>query len=465
MNTQKFAIIDIETTGGIARRDKITEIGVIIIQNNEIVDQFETLLNPERSIPPEITRMTGITNEMVSSAPKFYEVAKTLTLLTTDCIFVAHNVSFDYGFIKEEFAQLGYSYNRKKLCTLQMARRQFKGLSSYSLGNLIKHFNIEVTARHRAMEDCKATVELFLLLLNDERQNKPLGKLIPDLIQANKLPSSLLSEDIKALPEQAGVYYMKDKTKTPIYIGKSKNIRERIIQHFNDLKPKTKKMLDQVHFIDYKICSNDLMACLLESAEIKLHQPEINKALRKKTNAYYLTLKSKQNSYSKITICASEWLSPTDKILVPYTSRAEAREHLNMLIDEYSLCPHINEGKEDLIPCYKYQIQKCKGACCGMENFDEYNSRVNELCDSVYSAFSEDFILLGDGFTEGYQSIVLVENGYCSNYGELANYNIDLTLNDLKKLLEPYPGDVDSNRIIRQALNNPVHYKKVILKK
>lgn len=465
MNTQKFAIIDIETTGGIARRDKITEIGIIIIQNNDIVDQFETLINPERSIPSEISRITGITNEMVSTAPKFFEVAKTITLLTTDCIFVAHNVSFDYGFIKEEYAQLGYSFSRKKLCTLQMARRQFKGLGSYSLGNLIKHFNITVTARHRAMEDCKATVELFRILLNEEKQNKPLGKLIPDLIQSSKLPSDILSADIKALPELPGVYYMKDKSKTPIYIGKSKNIRERIIQHFNDLKPKIKRMLDQVHFIDYKICSNDLIACLLESREIKHHRPEINKALRKKSQAYYLILLSKLNSFSRIAICASEWLSPTDKILIPYSSRAEAREHLNMLIDEYNLCHNINEGKEDMKPCYKYQIKVCKGACCGLENTLDYNLRIQDLCESVYSSFNEDFILYGDGYSDELKSIVIVENGYCSYYGDLAVPKNELPLNDLKRLLEKYPGDVDSNRIIRQAVNNPLLYKKVLLNK
>jgi len=161
MPNKRFAIIDIETTGGKPGPDRITEIAIVLYDGQEVIDSFESLINPERSIPHNITQMTGISNEMVAGAPKFYEVAKQVVEMTQGAIFVAHNVGFDYNFIKYEFQQLGFSFRRRKLCTVRLSRKVFPGLRSYSLGNLIKHFDISVTDRHRAMADTLATVELL----------------------------------------------------------------------------------------------------------------------------------------------------------------------------------------------------------------------------------------------------------------------------------------------------------------
>lgn len=156
-----YSIIDIETTGGRAIDSKITEIGIVLHDGSRITDTYNTLINPERSIPWNITRLTGITNEMVKDAPKFYEVAGKIHKMTESTFFVAHNVWFDYSFIREEFAQLGFDYNRKQLCTIKLLKKHFPGLKSYSLGNLIQYFGIQVNARHRALDDALATTELF----------------------------------------------------------------------------------------------------------------------------------------------------------------------------------------------------------------------------------------------------------------------------------------------------------------
>lgn len=162
----KFAIVDIETTGGHYRYSKITEIAIIVIENGKEIKKFESLINPECIVPTEITRITGINNQMLENAPKFYEIAKDILEITQDCIFVAHNVSFDYGFIKEEFKNLGYTFQRKKLCTVTLSRKYFPGLKSYSLGNLIKNFEINVLNRHRAYDDAWATVQIFKKMLD-----------------------------------------------------------------------------------------------------------------------------------------------------------------------------------------------------------------------------------------------------------------------------------------------------------
>ncbi len=161
-----YSIIDVETTGGRAVDNKITEIGIVLHDGNKIVDTYSTLINPEKSIPWNITRLTGITNKMVAEAPKFYEVAAKIHKMTENSYFVAHNAWFDYSFIREEYAQLGFDYNRKQICTIKLLKKFSPGLKSYSLGNLIEHFGIQVNARHRALDDALATAELFERMLH-----------------------------------------------------------------------------------------------------------------------------------------------------------------------------------------------------------------------------------------------------------------------------------------------------------
>jgi DNA polymerase III subunit epsilon len=161
-----YAIIDIETTGTSALFGKITEIAIFIHNGNEVTDSFTTLINPECLIPWNITRLTGISNEMVAEAPKFYEVAKQIVELTTGKIFVAHNAIFDYSFIKEEFKRLGYDYRRRMLCTVKLSRKLLPGHRSYSLGNICADMGININGRHRAAGDAFATVKLFELLLS-----------------------------------------------------------------------------------------------------------------------------------------------------------------------------------------------------------------------------------------------------------------------------------------------------------
>lgn len=169
-----YAVVDIETSGGRAQVDKITEIAIYIHDGRRVVDEFTTLINPEVSIPPFITNLTGINNQMVANAPKFYEVAKKIVLLTEGKLFVAHNAQFDYGFIQAEFKRLGYDYQRNTLCTVKMSRKIIPGLKSYSLGNLCQSVGIPINNRHRAAGDALATIKLLDLLLE-----KTQGQLIP----------------------------------------------------------------------------------------------------------------------------------------------------------------------------------------------------------------------------------------------------------------------------------------------
>ena len=208
--SQLYAIVDIETTGGRPSRDKITEIAVVLHDGMRILERFDTLLDPEMPIPYGITELTGITNEMVAEAPKFYEVARKIVEMTEGAVFVAHNVRFDYSFVREEFRRLGFTYTRKQLCTVRLARKAFPELSSYSLDNLIHHLKLPIQNRHRALGDALATARLFEMIMERKGQPENTRQFINYGIREALLPPNITLETIHTLPEECGVYYFHD---------------------------------------------------------------------------------------------------------------------------------------------------------------------------------------------------------------------------------------------------------------
>lgn len=335
-----YAIIDVETTGGYKEGHKITEIAIILFDGNEIVDRFSSLINPERNIPYTITRLTGITNEMVSAAPKFYEVAKKIIEMTEGATFVAHNVFFDYRFIQREFQELGYTYKRPKICTVRMGRKAFPGLKSYSLGRLCQDLGIEIKARHRAMGDCEATAKLFRLILE-----KNTGWLVPSIEEEkNKmpLPSHLDRKSVENLPESAGVYYFYNQLGELLYIGKSKNIRKRVLSHFRvDVKNRRDlELKSQVASVDFKKMGNELASLLFESDEIKKLRPRYNRQLRFKNFSKGLRLNQGLSGLLEIQIFSKK---QHDDGLYFFSNRKRAEGFKNSLyrmiygIDEDSL--------------------------------------------------------------------------------------------------------------------------------
>ncbi len=285
----KYSVIDIETTGGRRGEHKMTEIAIINIDGNEIVDRFSTLINPERSIPSSIIYLTGITNEMVEHAPKFYEVAKKIIEMTEGRIFVAHNVFFDYNFIKQEFLELGYQFKRDKLCTVRLSRKYLPGYKSYSLGKLAADLGIEINGRHRAMGDAEATAIIFKDLIDSVRNEDFV------LSEAKKivLPPHVIRDEYEALPEKIGVYYFYGKNNQVLYIGKSKNIKKRVTQHFRaDLKRrKDIELKNLIAHIDYTLFEDELSALLFEGHEIKEKWPPYNTSMKSKKFTYGIKLK------------------------------------------------------------------------------------------------------------------------------------------------------------------------------
>lgn len=408
-----YAIVDIETTGNGYRSAKITEISIFIFDGKRIVDEYTTLVNPEATIPPFITNLTGITNQMVYDAPKFYEVAKKVQELTQDCIFVAHNVNFDYNIIQAEFKSLGFDFKRKKLCTVRLSRKIIPGLNSYSLGNICAYEDIVITDRHRAKGDAEATVELFKRLL--VRDPETIDSFLNPRSRQATIPPLLSKEVVDNLPETFGVYYFHDEQQKIIYVGKANNIKQRVISHFYDKKKKEITMCLETANITYTETGSELLALLLESAEIKHHYPKYNRAQRRANEAIGLFSYEDQKGVIHL---AYNRLKLVKNPLMRFYSVAECRSFLEQLCTTFELCPKYCHLQTNVSSCFHYQIKQCKGICSNNEPVQDYNIRVQKAINSIGLTVT-NMVIMETGRTSDEIGFALILNGTYKGFGYL----------------------------------------------
>lgn len=270
-----YAILDIETTGGQYNQEGITEIAIYKFDGHQIIDQFISLVNPEKPIQPFVVKLTGINNAMLRSAPKFYEIAKRIIEITDGCIIVAHNAAFDYRILQTEFARLGYEYKRESLCTVELSQKLIPGQKSYSLGKLVRSLGIPVSDRHRASGDAQATVKLFKLLLSKDSDKHILRNLIRTEIKSGLSPKLL--DIVEGLPYETGIFYIHNEKGDIIFLGKSKNIRKKINDYFTGDSKLAKHIQNEVFTVTFEKTGNLLIASLKEIEELRYNKPIYNR--------------------------------------------------------------------------------------------------------------------------------------------------------------------------------------------
>ena len=434
-----YAIIDIETTGLSPIKEKIIEIAIFIHDGEKIIDEYSTLINPEKYISSNITRLTGITNEMVEDAPKFWEVAKDIVMLTEGKSFVAHNASFDYNFIRNEFKSLGYEFKRERLCTVKLSRKILPNHQSYSLGKLCSDLDIQIDGRHRAAGDALATVKLFELLL---KSDSTLGNL--NTSKFYNIDASI----IKELPEEPGVYYLHDKNGDVIYVGKSKNIRSRVFSHFsNEKSQKALHMIDEVYDISYELTGSELIALLFESNEIKVLKPKYNRRQRRAFNHYGIFTYIDKWGY----ICFKVEAIKDETPVVAFNSAKEARDRLYTLSEKFDLCQKLCNLYETSGACFYYQLNQCKGACVQKESPNNYNERVQAMLDKLSYEW-QNFYIIDKGRNDNEKSVVKVENGKYVGFGYVDANFIGENPENFSDNIKTYPDNKDVQQIIRTFL-------------
>jgi DNA polymerase-3 subunit epsilon len=439
----RFAIIDIETTGMGIQGNKITEIAIFIHDGTEVIETYDTLVNPECNIPFVITQLTGINNAMVAKASKFFEIAKKVIEITKDCIFVAHNVNFDYNVIHREFSDLGYTFRRKKLCTIRLSRKLIPGLPSYSLGKLCASQGIKINDRHRAKGDAEATTILFdkLLKLDDK---KVFESFLKTRSRQATLPPLLPKKIFDELPEQTGVYYFKNSKGDIIYVGKAINIKKRVLSHFYNKKNKEVALCQQTADIAFEITGSELVALLLESAEIKHYFPLYNRAQRRTNESYGIF---SYEDRAGILHLAFNRLKLIHKPLIRCFNTTECRILLEQLCEKFELCPKYCHLQTNVSNCFHYQIKKCKGICRNQENKEDYNDRVIQAVNSV-NYDSKNFVLTDNGRNNNENAFVLVEKGTYKGFGYLNKIKDVVTLKEYNEAVIIQKDNRDVQRII-----------------
>jgi DNA polymerase III subunit epsilon len=384
---------------------------------------------------------------MVQDAPSFEEVAEDVFNLLKDRVFVAHNVNFDYSFLKHHLALVGFDLQCKKLCTVRLGRKIFPGLTSYGLGKFCNHLNVPITNRHRAGGDAEATALLFSLILEGDKE----GYIRASLNKNSKeqlLPPNLPKDCFNALPSTPGVYYFKNEKGKVIYVGKAKDLKKRVLSHFtgNNSGRQRQEFLKNIHSISFEECGTELMAFILEAVEIKRLWPSNNRALKRFEQAYGLYSFEDQKGYLRLAI------DKRTKYSTPLYSFNNAGEGYNLLIGlmrKFKLCHKLCFFQTGDGMCSKVQLNECLGACEGKEDATSYNARVTEAINYLKTSLPS-YGYLDKGRSAEEYSLILMEEGKLYGMGYIDS---KLRLNDdpqsVKSQLTQYPCNDYIRNLIR----------------
>jgi DNA polymerase III subunit epsilon len=376
-----YVLLDLETTGATPLVDRITEIALIRIENGQEVSRWQTLVNPDTAIPPFIQRLTGIDNDMVATAPRFQEVAGDLLDYLDGAVLCAHNVRFDHGFLKNEFKRMGIDLRQKVLCTVKLSRKLYPQHRSHSLDSIIERHGLQCGARHRAMGDVVALVD-FLHAAEVELGPVTIAQAARELLKGNSLPSGIDAAILDDIPEGPGVYLFYGDNQLPLYIGKSINLRSRVLSHFSGDHASTKEMRisQEVKHIEWIETAGEFGALMLESRLVKERQPIYNRQLRRERQLCSWRLAPDHDARPLLTLVREEEIDPAElgQLFGTFRSKRQAVEVLRQIAENHALCPKVLGLESGKGPCFAHQLRKCKGVCAGKEASELHYLRLQQ---------------------------------------------------------------------------------------
>lgn len=444
--------VDIETTGGSSRTSRILEFAAIRVEGAKVVDSFMTLINPGSPIPYHITNLTGIRNADVIDAPFFEDVSQPIHDILSGAIFIAHHVRFDYSFLKRQLEVCNISFKPRMLCSVRLSRALYPLERGHGLDAIIKRFDIPVNARHRAYDDAEA-IWRFLQIAHDQHGPENFAAAVNKQLKRRNLPPNVDIKQFESIPKNTGVYTFSDKSGTPIYIGKSVNLRKRILSHFaqDTAMDKEMKLSLHTHDISYIETASELEALLLESQMIKERLPLYNRQLRLVKKMYVMRAQANQDGYisCSIDLVSRKDIHPDKATYGVYSSKMKATRNLENLQKTYDLCPKLLGLEKARVACFKYQLGKCQGACRGIEECDSYNARFEAAFDHERIdewPYDEPVVLT-------HHESPLPKRLVLDNWNVIGEINSDEGCEPHYKPWQ-YVFDIDTYRIIRSYLAN-----------
>ena len=432
-----FAVVDVETTGGYASNHRMTEIAIVVHDGLKEVRRYSTLLNPGRHIPAGIQALTGITPEMVSDAPEFHEVAGEIREVLAEHVFVAHNVNFDYAFVKQAFGEVGITYNPRRLCSVRYARQIEKGLRSYSLKNLCRHFNLENRAAHRAWGDAEVTSVILSILLDKDK-----GGLWQRAIQKNSgqfnLPANLPLSEYQSLPESPGVYYFLGKDSKPIYIGKARNLRKRVASHFISDKEsrRSQAFKREIYNLNFQLTGSELVAGLLEDHEIRQYWPRYNRAQKQRRKRYGVYIYQNQSGESCLAV---NQVTVQQGFIREFYSLHEAHSWLHKQVERFSLNPSF---------CgFPYELSSSE------KKPGEHHAGILRMLDALDQE-DVSVVMKTQGRDEEEDGFVVLSRGNCQGFGFVPKEYDVSHLDEVMEFLQPLKSSITTRSLVESALSS-----------
>jgi DNA polymerase-3 subunit epsilon len=433
----RFAVTDIETIGSAPGAGTITEIAICIHDGTRVIERFESLVNPEKKLPPFIVQLTGITDSMLRHAPLFADIADEVHDLLKDCVFVAHNVNFDFGFIKAEFDAVGIAWKPKRICTVRLARKSFPGHRKYGLASVCEFLDIPNRAAHRAMGDAEATAILFTKCIEAHGFT-----LIDEFLKHGAsdafLPNHIPADDFELLPQKPGVYYFQNSHGENIYIGKAINIKKRVRSHFTPGGgERQQRFLQEITHIDFKLCGTELIAQLVEDAEIRKYFPKYNRAQKRKSFAFHVVPFTDQRGLYRLQIQRGKAAGAYKS----FSSMKACLRWLSELKEEFNLAPR-------WIGLHAYQDQEIP------ENIEEHNQQLHAALEHR-KMHEPSYLIVGGGRNKEEQSVVYVHQGQLMGVGFVDQDQAIQRLDQVEDLLSPLPSSEITPYLLRSIVENP----------
>ncbi|WP_222984376.1 exonuclease domain-containing protein [Flagellimonas meishanensis] len=446
-----YAILDIESTGGKYNEEGIMEIAIHRFDGHKVVDKFMSLVNPEREIQPFVTKLTGINNHMLRSAPKFHEVAKRIVEITEGTVLVAHNAQFDYRILRTEFRRLGYDFQRKTLCTVDLSKKLLPDAESHSLGKLVRSLGIPMSDRHRANGDAIATLKLFKLLLGKDSDKQIMKEVIREAEHGELSPNQL--DMVSELPSETGVYYMHDKDGEIIFLGKTKNIKKRVNQHFTNAGTLARKLQKYTKKVSYERTGSELMAILKEYVELVSTRPKYNSISHKKLFSHTVNFSLNGEPHITVKIVKGQ-MQQEQKIR--FNGVSSAINFLKRASEEFDICP----ASMGLKKSCSHNENGCLSGCSDIKDVENYNQKMLSILHK-YGIENRSLALLDKGREHGEQGLVLIKNGRLQGFGYVElNHQIN-NIHILESLITPMCGDENTTFIIESYLRKS-HGLKVL---
>ena len=381
----KMVILDCETTGGRAKYHRIIEIGLVVIENGRLIETWQSFINPETIIPTFIQKLTGIKPNMLNNAPIFSEIADILHEKLENRTLVAHNARFDYSFLKSEFSRIGINYSTKPLCSVKLSRNLYPQFKRHGLSEIIKRFKLNIENRHRALDDAQMVFDFFTKT-SAIYSSQEIEACCKQLLKRTTLPPLLDPEEVNKIPNTAGVYYFYAQNGELLYVGKSINLRNRVLSHFSADYTQSKEfqMCQKTAHVNFETTPSDFGAQLRESYQIKALSPLYNRRLRKARKLYQYKTVIDGNGYMRLATEAVSSSAPSEQQFGLFRSPRQASIQLEKLADQYFLCHQLvglESKQKQNKPCFRSQLKKCFGACHGAEPPEHYNERLSSAIE------------------------------------------------------------------------------------